>query len=89
MVLKLFRLWLPLALVLAGLAVIVAMGFTEYSLEVGIPILSAGASIWFFSFLYRVGSSGDRDRHVEQDARDYFAEHGHWPGEGGSKGGGE
>lgn len=86
MLLKLFRLWLPLALIIGGLAVIPAMGFTEHSLEIGIPILSAGASVWFFSFLYRVGHAGDHDRDVEQDARDYFAEHGRWPGDG-SQGG--
>ena len=31
--------------------------------------------------LFRIGIEGDRDRDREDAARDYFAEHGHWPGE--------
>lgn len=71
----------PVILVIAGVLVVVIGKVSEHSLEVGIPVLSAGLSIWFVNFLWRVGVSGDRDRDVETDARAYFAEHGHWPDE--------
>jgi hypothetical protein len=75
------RVYLPAALMLAGIVLIGVGKFSEHSLEVGIPLFSAGASIWFVNFLWRVGVSGDKDRDVEDDARAYFAEHGHWPDE--------
>lgn len=83
MLLKLIRFWLPTALCIGGIAVIVIGGVDETSLEVGIPVFSAGASIWLLNFLYRVGVSGDGERDAEEDARAYFALHGHWPGEQG------
>lgn len=75
------RVILPGALMIAGIAVILIGMASEHSLEVGIPLFSAGASIWFVNFLWRVGVSGDRDRDEEDVARAYFAEHGRWPDE--------
>ena len=92
MLLKLIRFWVPTLLCVAGVAIVVVGivrgGDVEPALTIGIPIFSAGASIWLLNFLYRVGVSGDHERDEEEDARTYFAEHGHWPGEGGSVGGG-
>ncbi len=73
------RVILPGVLMIAGILVVLVGMASEHSLEVGIPLFSAGASIWFVNFLWRVGVSGDKDRDVEDDARAYFAEHGHWP----------
>ncbi len=81
MLLKFIRVWLASALCVGGLLVIAIGGASEHSLEIGIPIFSAGASIWFFNLLVRVGHDGDADRSVEQAAREYFAEHGRWPDE--------
>jgi hypothetical protein len=41
----------------------------------------AGLSILLLNVLYRMGVEGDRDRDVEEAARDYFTEHGVWPEE--------
>ncbi|MBO9531492.1 MAG: hypothetical protein J7513_00760 [Solirubrobacteraceae bacterium] len=79
--LRFVRVVMPVVLMVAGIVVIAVGGASEESLEVGIPVFSAGASIWFVNFLWRVGVSGDKDRDVEEDARDYFAKHGHWPDE--------
>ncbi|MEH3053899.1 MAG: hypothetical protein PGN13_07820 [Patulibacter minatonensis] len=79
--LRFVRVYLPGLLMIAGIAVIVIGLASEHALEIGIPLFSAGASIWFVNFLWRIGVSGDQDRDVEDDARDYFAEHGHWPDE--------
>ncbi|MDQ8044641.1 MAG: hypothetical protein AAGC46_03840 [Solirubrobacteraceae bacterium] len=77
--LKLIRVWLPAVLCVGGIVVIIAGGVSDAALYTGIPIFSAGASIWLLNFLYRVGVSGDRDRDTEAEARAYFARYGRWP----------
>ena len=84
MLLQLIRYWLSSALCIAGIAIVVIGGFDEPSLQVGIPVFSSGASIWLLNVLYRVGVTGDVERDAEEDARAYFAKHGHWPGESGA-----
>ncbi len=79
--LRFVRVYLPGVLMIVGIAVIVIGMASEHALEIGIPVFSAGASIWFVNFLWRIGVSGDQDRDVEDDAREYFAEHGRWPDE--------
>jgi hypothetical protein len=76
---KLFVRWiLPALICLGGLiAIIVAPG----EAEAGALIISAGLSVWLINLLYRVGVKGDRDRHREDEAREYFDRHGHWPDE--------
>lgn len=81
--LKVIRVWLPAVLCVGGIVVIVAGGVSDAALYTGIPIFSAGASIWLLNFLYRVGVSGDRDRDSEADARAYYAKHGSWPADDG------
>jgi hypothetical protein len=80
------RVYLPAALMIAGIGMIGAGRFSEHALEVGVPLFSAGSSIWFVNFLWRVGVSGEKDRVIEGEARAFFAEHGHWPDEAGHPG---
>jgi hypothetical protein len=68
---------LPVAVAIAGLA-IMALG-SESDLEGGASIVSAGLAIYFVNWLYRIGASGDRERDIEDRAREYFTRHGHWP----------
>lgn len=79
--LRLVRIWLPIALMLAGVVVVIAGGASETAIEIGVPLFSAGASWYFLSWLFRVGVHGDEERGREQAARDYFAQHGRWPDE--------
>jgi hypothetical protein len=76
---KLFVRWiLPALICLGGLiAIIVAPS----EAEAGALIVSAGLSVWLLNLLFRVGVKGDRERHREDEARDYFDRHGHWPDE--------
>lgn len=77
--LSLIRTWIPAALCVAGIAYIAAHGASEPSLHVGIPLFSAGASIWLLNVLYRVGVRGDTERSSEEIAREFQARHGRWP----------
>jgi len=78
--LRLVRFWLPVAVVLAGIVAMV-LATDLAGLEGGALIVSAGVSIWLLNWLYRVGVAGERERVREDDARTYYAAHGHWPDE--------
>ena len=74
------RYGLPAVLVLAGFAVLIFAGdarrFDGFAMLVG-----AGLSVALINVLFRLGTSGDRDRDDEERARDFFSKHGHWPDE--------
>jgi hypothetical protein len=74
------RIWLPVAVCVAGAIVMIAKPDQD-GLQGGALIISAGLSIWLLNLLYRIGVSGDRARDEEDEARDYFQKHGHWPDE--------
>jgi hypothetical protein len=71
------RYMLPGAVVLAGI-VVMALG-SEADLEGGGGIVSAGLAIFLINWLFRAGTSGDREREAEDAAREYFDVHGRWP----------
>src|SRR4051794_41475475 len=75
------RVWLPIAIMVAGVVAIVASGGSEAGWEGGVAIIAAGASVWLLNVIFRVGVQGERDRDAEDAARDFYAEHGYWPDE--------
>jgi hypothetical protein len=75
------RVWLPAAIVLGGLIVIVATGGSETGVEGGAGIIGAGLSVWLLNVIFRVGVQGERERDAEDEARDFYAAHGYWPDE--------
>jgi hypothetical protein len=77
MIMRLIRYGLPAAVVVGG-AVVMAFG-SEVDLEGGAGVISAGLAIYFVNWLFRIGASGDREREVEERAREYFTKHGRWP----------
>ena len=78
---NLVRTWLPVTIIVAGIILAIATGFSETGLEGGALLISAGLSVWLINLLYRIGVRGDRERDAEDRARAYFAEHGRWPDE--------
>ena len=68
----------PAIVVLAGL-IIFAVDRSVLAAEGAAGIIGAGLSWWLFGWLYRQGASGDRERDVENAAREYLDEHGEWP----------
>lgn len=74
------RVWLPTGIVVLGI-VLIAIRPNEDGVEGGTMVIAAGLSVWLLNLLYRLGVSGDRDRDVEDRARAFFDEHGHWPDE--------
>jgi hypothetical protein len=43
--------------------------------------LGAAGAILLLNVLFRYGARGDQERADEEAARQYYAEHGRWPGE--------
>ena len=41
----------------------------------------AGLVVLLMNVLFRFGAVGDDERQAEDDAREYFTKHGHWPDE--------
>jgi hypothetical protein len=75
------RHWLPAAICVAGVVLIAATGGSTEGWEGGFLLISAGLSVWLLNIFYRLGVRGDTERDDEERARDFFAEHGHWPDE--------
>jgi hypothetical protein len=75
----LFVRWiLPVAICIAGVVMMIA---APDSAEAGAMVIGAGLSVWLLNLLYRVGVKGDRERATEDEARDFYDRHGHWPDE--------
>jgi hypothetical protein len=83
---RLLRWWIPLALCLLGVVILVVDGFDDAGADAFAAFVGAGSSIWLINFLWRLGISGDDERDREALDRVYLAKHGHWPDdeEGGS-----
>ncbi len=75
--LRAIRYVLPAVVVIAGLTVMAMGGETE--LEGGASIVSAGLAIFLLNWLVRLGVAGERERDLEDAARDYFDRYGRWP----------
>jgi hypothetical protein len=80
--LRVVRVWLPVAVVDFGVAVM-AIGHDLNAAEGGAGIIGAGIAIWMLNVMTRIGFQGDRERDVEADARGFYDRWGHWPDEPG------
>lgn len=75
------RHWLPAAICVGGVVLIVATGGSTEGWEGGFLMISAGLSVWLLNIFYRLSVRGERERDAEAEARDFFDRHGHWPDE--------
>jgi hypothetical protein len=79
MALHAIRYGIPVALFVAGAIVMATAG--GVGLAAGALFFSAATAVLLLNVLHRIGVEGDRERDAEQDARDFFDEHGYWPDE--------
>jgi hypothetical protein len=78
--LRAVRYWLPVALIAAGvLSLFVIDDSDRY--EAFSMLVGSGLSVALLNVLFRYGSKGDQEREAEDAAREYYAQHGHWPDE--------
>ncbi len=83
------RIWLPLAIAVAGVVLIV-LGHASVSTSAGSHPLEAGAGVgllivalivWMVNWMFRMSVESTKDREREEMAREYFDRHGRWPDE--------
>jgi hypothetical protein len=79
MALYAIRYGIPLVLFVVGVVVTATAG--GVGLAAGALFFSAASAVLLLNVLYRIGVEGDKERDTEQDARDFFDKHGHWPDE--------
>ena len=77
MALLAIRYGIPVALLAAGVVVTATAG--GVGLAAGALFFSAGSAVLLLNVLYRIGVEGDKERDREEEAREYFDQHGRWP----------
>jgi hypothetical protein len=84
------RIWLPLVIA-AGGVVLIVLGHASVSQQAGGHALEAGSGVallvvaiivWMVNWMFRMSVESNREREVEEEAREYFDRHGYWPDEG-------
>ena len=75
------RIWLPLAIFIAG-AVLIGVGHGQTgTAAAGVSLLIVALIVWMVNWLFRMSVESNRDRDREEEARRYFDLHGRWPDE--------
>ena len=87
--LALTRVWLPVIIAAVGIVLIV-LGHASLSDQSTSRTLEAGAGVglvivaiivWMVNWMFRMSVESNREREVEEQAREFFDRHGHWPDE--------
>jgi ABC-type transport system involved in cytochrome bd biosynthesis fused ATPase/permease subunit len=81
LLLKITRVWLPLAIAVAGVVLIVIGHGHTAAAAAGVALLIVALIVWMVNWLFRLSVESNRDRDAEEEARKYFDEHGRWPDE--------
>jgi drug/metabolite transporter (DMT)-like permease len=81
MVLVATRVWIPLAIGVAGIVAIVLGHGRNAEAAAGVGLVIVALIVWMINWLFRLSLQSNRDRDEEERAREYFDRHGHWPGE--------
>ncbi|HLY49941.1 MAG TPA: hypothetical protein VKR21_12170 [Solirubrobacteraceae bacterium] len=79
--LNLTRVWLPIAIAVAGVVAIVVGHGTNGTAAAGVGLLIVALIVWMVNWMYRMSVDSNREREREEAARDYFTRHGRWPDE--------
>ncbi len=75
------RVWLPVAIAVAGVvAIVIGHGHTGTA-AAGVGLIIAALIVWMLNWMYRMSVQSNRDREREEAAREYFDRHGRWPDE--------
>jgi hypothetical protein len=75
------RLWLPVAIAVAGVVAIVIGHGKSGTAAAGVGLIIAALIVWMINWMYRMSVQSNRDREREEAAREYFDRHGRWPDE--------
>jgi uncharacterized membrane protein (Fun14 family) len=71
-----------LVLFIGGVAGIIAGHGVKSWAGIGVVFIGLALMVWLLGWLSSMNVTSGSDREREEAARDYFTQHGHWPGEG-------
>jgi len=77
------RLWLPIAVAVAG-AVLIVLGHGSVNspaAALGVSLIIVALIVWMINWMFRMSVQSNRERDREEEAREYFDRHGRWPDE--------
>jgi hypothetical protein len=74
--------WLPVGIAVVGVVAIVVAHGRGAEAGAGVGLVIVGLIVWLLNWLFRLSVQSNLDREREERAREYFTQHGHWPGEG-------
>ena len=75
------RVWLPVAIAVAGVVAIIIGHGTDATAAAGVGLLIVALTVWMINWMYRMSVASNRERDREEEAREYFSTHGRWPDE--------
>jgi hypothetical protein len=75
------RLWLPVLIAIAGVVGIVIGHGRTGAAGAGVGLLIVALTVWLINVFFRMSVSSNAEREREEEAREYFARTGRWPGE--------
>jgi drug/metabolite transporter (DMT)-like permease len=80
LLLTLTRVWLPIGIAVGGVVAIVVGGGVDSGVSAtGVGLLIVALIVWLLNVMFRLSVSSNRDREREEEAREYYSEHGRWP----------
>jgi hypothetical protein len=74
---------LPALLAVAGIVGIIAGHARTSAAGAGVVFLGMALMVVLTNWMFGLNVSSNEDRVRDEAARDFFTEHGYWPGEGG------
>jgi protein-S-isoprenylcysteine O-methyltransferase Ste14 len=83
------RIWLPLAIAVGGVVLIV-LGHASVSEQstgrsveagTGVALLIVAIIVWMINWMFRMSVESNREREQEERAREFYDRHGYWPDE--------
>jgi hypothetical protein len=75
------RVWVPVAIAIAGVVLIVIGHGRTGAAAAGVCLVIAAVIVWMINWMYRMSIESNRERDREEEAREYFDRHGRWPDE--------
>jgi uncharacterized membrane protein YphA (DoxX/SURF4 family) len=75
------RVWVPVAIAVAGVIGIVIGHGTRPAAGAGVGLIIVGLIVWMINWMFRMSVESNRERDREEEAREYFDRHGRWPDE--------
>jgi hypothetical protein len=81
LVLGVTRVWVPVAIAVAGVVGIVIGHGKSAAAGAGVGLVIVALIVWMLNWMFRMSVESNRDREREEEAREYYTLHGRWPDE--------